>query len=174
MFLAEDFSFLMEAVDYFSLMTYDYSNPARPGPNSPLPWAKRSFAFVSKLRGRTMIFVLLSLKLIIFDKENDALQNNKLESDWVDQLMDCVYMFTIFRCVELLDPDRLNRKKILMGLNFYGFDYTSQGGGHVLGRDLIKVCMYKTKISCLCFKRCLLAHFWCLHFAIHRVKVFIL
>ena len=52
-----------------------------------------------------------------------------------------VFMFTIFRCVELLDPDRLNRKKILMGLNFYGFDYTSQGGGHVLGRDLIKVCI---------------------------------
>ena len=73
MFLAEDFSFLMEAVDYFSLMTYDYSNPARPGPNSPLPWAKRSFMFVSNLQSRTMIFVLLSLKLIIFDKENDAL-----------------------------------------------------------------------------------------------------
>jgi len=82
MFLSEDFRFLMETVDYFSLMTYDYSNPARPGPNSPLPWMKR--------------------------------------------------------CVELLDPKSLYRSKILMGLNFYGFDYTSQGGGHVLGRDLVQ------------------------------------
>ena len=25
-------------VDFFSLMTYDYSSPQRPGPNSPIDW----------------------------------------------------------------------------------------------------------------------------------------
>ena len=43
------------------------------------------------------------------------------------------------RCVETLDPDRTSRDKILLGLNMYGFDYTSQGGGHVLGRDFVEV-----------------------------------
>jgi len=81
MFLREDFD-ILDTVDYFSLMTYDYSNPSRPGPNSPIAWMKR--------------------------------------------------------CVELLDPKATRRNKILMGLNFYGFDYTSQGGGHVLGRDMVK------------------------------------
>ena len=41
MFLGEDFSNLMENVDYFSLMTYDYSNPSRPGPNSPVAWIRK-------------------------------------------------------------------------------------------------------------------------------------
>ena len=41
MFDATDFSRLVESVDYFSLMTYDYSSPARPGPNSPLDWVRR-------------------------------------------------------------------------------------------------------------------------------------
>ena len=36
MFDASDYSRLVGAVDYFSLMTYDYSSPAKPGPNSPL------------------------------------------------------------------------------------------------------------------------------------------
>ena len=82
MFLAEDLEAMFHAVDYFSLMTYDYSSPARPGPNSPIAWARR--------------------------------------------------------CVELLDPQAEHRSRILMGLNMYGFDYTSQGGGHVLGRDLVQ------------------------------------
>ena len=46
----------------------------------------------------------------------------------------------ICRCVDLLDPEGKSRSKILLGMNMYGFDYTSQGGGHVLGRDLIEVC----------------------------------
>lgn len=82
MFLEDDFNKLAENVDFFSLMSYDYSSPSRPGPNSPIDWMER--------------------------------------------------------CVKLIDPEAKFRKKILMGLNFYGFDYTSQGGGHILGRDLIK------------------------------------
>jgi hypothetical protein len=44
--------------------------------------------------------------------------------------------------VEAIDPKREARHKILLGLNMYGFDYTSQGGGHILGRDLIQVKKY--------------------------------
>ncbi|XP_032894459.1 chitinase domain-containing protein 1 [Amblyraja radiata] len=38
MFEKEDFDELVQVVDGFSLMTYDYSNAVRPGPNSPIPW----------------------------------------------------------------------------------------------------------------------------------------
>ena len=41
--------------------------------------------------------------------------------------------------MELLDPNAVHRSQILMGLNMYGFSYTSQGGGHILGRDLVQV-----------------------------------
>jgi chitinase domain-containing protein 1 len=41
MFVGEDFRQLVDEVDYFSLMTYDYSSPARPGPNSPIQWIRR-------------------------------------------------------------------------------------------------------------------------------------
>ncbi|KFK30678.1 hypothetical protein AALP_AA6G014100 [Arabis alpina] len=34
----EDLQFLKDSVDGFSLMTYDFSNPQNPGPNSPLKW----------------------------------------------------------------------------------------------------------------------------------------
>jgi hypothetical protein len=51
--------------------------------------------------------------------------------------------------VEAIDPKREARHKILLGLNMYGFDYTSQGGGHILGRDLIQVKKYRI----FCIKR---------------------
>ncbi|XP_051885061.1 chitinase domain-containing protein 1 [Pristis pectinata] len=38
MFGKQDFDQLARVVDGFSLMTYDYSNAPRPGPNSPIPW----------------------------------------------------------------------------------------------------------------------------------------
>mgnify|MGYP001203580839 CR=1 FL=1 len=69
---ANDVDRMADAVDFFSLMTYDYSNPQRPGPNSPIQWVKK--------------------------------------------------------CVENLDPQRFYRSQILLGLNFYGYDYTSEGG----------------------------------------------
>ncbi|GFS20067.1 chitinase domain-containing protein 1 [Elysia marginata] len=36
----EDIEAMVDSVDKFSLMTYDFSNPNRPGPNSPLPWVQ--------------------------------------------------------------------------------------------------------------------------------------
>ncbi|XP_072374884.1 chitinase domain-containing protein 1 [Scyliorhinus torazame] len=46
MFGKPDFDQLAPVVDAFSLMTYDYSNSHRPGPNSPIPWIR---ACVQKL-----------------------------------------------------------------------------------------------------------------------------
>ena len=72
----EDLDRMSDVVDYFSLMTYDYSSPQRPGPNSPIKWIRK--------------------------------------------------------CVETLDPNNYHREKILLGLNFYGYDYTSEGGNPIV------------------------------------------
>ncbi|KAK2536640.1 hypothetical protein Q9233_003055 [Columba guinea] len=79
MFAKREFDQLASAIDSFSLMTYDYSTPQRPGPNSPLPWVRA--------------------------------------------------------CVQVLDPDSKWRNKILLGLNFYGMDYSALGasGQPILG-----------------------------------------
>ncbi len=87
MFEWADFRRLVDNVDYFSLMTYDYSSLQRPGPNAPAGWVRR--------------------------------------------------------CVELLDPGDENRGKILLGLNFYGLRFTAEGGGHLLGRDLLQVLLHR-------------------------------
>ncbi|XP_075568643.1 chitinase domain-containing protein 1 isoform X2 [Pelecanus crispus] len=84
MFTKKEFDQLASAIDSFSLMTYDYSTPQRPGPNSPLPWVRA--------------------------------------------------------CVQVLDPDSKWRNKILLGLNFYGMDYSALGasGEPVLGNRYIE------------------------------------
>jgi len=83
MFDAQDMDNLANHVDYFSLMTYDYSNPQRPGPNSPMEWVRK--------------------------------------------------------CIDRLDPNEFHRDKILLGLNFYGYDFTASGGGPILGRDFVQL-----------------------------------
>ncbi|QQP41391.1 Chitinase domaincontaining protein 1like, partial [Caligus rogercresseyi] len=40
-FEKNDFQGLVHSFDYFSLMTYDYSNPHRPGPNAPIAWMRK-------------------------------------------------------------------------------------------------------------------------------------
>uniref|UniRef100_T1IHU5 Chitinase domain-containing protein 1 n=1 Tax=Strigamia maritima TaxID=126957 RepID=T1IHU5_STRMM len=40
MFVKSDFDALVDFVDLFSIMSYDYSNNQRPGPNSPLQWMR--------------------------------------------------------------------------------------------------------------------------------------
>ncbi|XP_009468611.1 PREDICTED: chitinase domain-containing protein 1 isoform X2 [Nipponia nippon] len=84
MFTNKEFDQLASAIDSFSLMTYDYSTPQRPGPNSPLPWVRA--------------------------------------------------------CVQVLDPDSKWRNKILLGLNFYGMDYSALGasGEPILGSRYIE------------------------------------
>merc|ERR1712088_697522 len=43
------------------------------------------------------------------------------------------------KCVETLDKGSFYRDKILLGLNFYGYDYTPDGGGPILGRDFVQL-----------------------------------
>ncbi|XP_064480298.1 chitinase domain-containing protein 1-like [Ornithodoros turicata] len=83
MFTKANFDKLSDDVTAFSLMTYDYSSPQRPGPSSPISWVRK--------------------------------------------------------CVEMLSPDQSNsvRKKILLGLNFYGYDYTSTGGAPIVGHQFV-------------------------------------
>ncbi|XP_030057109.1 chitinase domain-containing protein 1 [Microcaecilia unicolor] len=85
MFGKKEFDQLAPVMDSFSLMTYDYSTPQRPGPNSPLPWVQS--------------------------------------------------------CVQMLDPESRWRSKILLGLNFYGMDYSALGasGEPVLGIKYIEI-----------------------------------
>ncbi|XP_075043956.1 chitinase domain-containing protein 1 isoform X2 [Mixophyes fleayi] len=85
MFGKKEFDALAPYVDSFSLMTYDYSNPQRPGPNSPISWVQA--------------------------------------------------------CVQILDPESKWRKKILLGLHFYGMDYSALGasGEPILGSRYIDI-----------------------------------
>ncbi|KAI4503533.1 hypothetical protein M0802_000936 [Mischocyttarus mexicanus] len=84
LFSRDHFNELAPYIKAFSLMTYDYSNVQRPGPNSPLSWTKQ--------------------------------------------------------CVELLVPDQNDsrRNQILLGVNFYGYNYTPEGGGPILGSQYLK------------------------------------
>ncbi|CAN7998977.1 unnamed protein product [Ixodes hexagonus] len=82
MFTKKDFDSLSKHVTAFSLMTYDYSSPQRPGPNSPVNWVRT--------------------------------------------------------CIESLTPQKgAARERILLGLNFYGYSYTSVGGGPILGSQFV-------------------------------------
>ncbi|XP_046645969.1 chitinase domain-containing protein 1-like isoform X1 [Daphnia pulicaria] len=91
MFRHEDFIRLVDLVDYFSLMTYDYSSSQRPGPNSPIKWVKK--------------------------------------------------------CVEILDPESTHRSQILLGLNFYGNDYSINGGGPIVGSQYIDILKNHTSVK---------------------------
>ncbi|XP_014669370.1 PREDICTED: chitinase domain-containing protein 1-like [Priapulus caudatus] len=94
MFVKADFDRLAPHMDAFSLMTYDYSHPGKPGPNSPLYWASQ--------------------------------------------------------CVQSLCPDAESpwRRKILLGLNFYGNDYSSSQGEAIIGNRYIEILhKYKPKLE---------------------------
>ncbi|XP_014214232.1 chitinase domain-containing protein 1 [Copidosoma floridanum] len=85
LFTKNDFDTLAPNIRYFSLMTYDFSNVQRPGPNAPTEWIKK--------------------------------------------------------CVQYLVPKEkdIRRSQILLGLNFYGYHYTAEGGGAVVGSQYLKI-----------------------------------
>lgn len=66
-FNAEHYDILYEYVTGFSLMTYDYSSAARPGPNSPLPWAKSCVEILTKGYDRDSDKILLGINLYGMD-----------------------------------------------------------------------------------------------------------
>jgi chitinase domain-containing protein 1 len=84
-FVRQDLERLSPYVHFFSVMTYDYSNAYRPGPNSPIQWVQD--------------------------------------------------------CVEALVPDSksANRAKLLIGLNFYGNNYTPNGGHAIVGHEFLDI-----------------------------------
>ena len=43
------------------------------------------------------------------------------------------------KCVEILDPEAKYRERLLLGLNFYGNDYTINGGGPIVGSRYIDI-----------------------------------
>ncbi|CAL1533105.1 unnamed protein product [Lymnaea stagnalis] len=94
----EDVDAMAKNVDKFSLMTYDFSGPNRPGPNSPLQWVK-----------------------------------------------DCIFKLAP-------ESDSPIRKKLLVGLNFYGLRYianeegTLMNGEHVIGSQFAEY-LKKSKSS---------------------------
>lgn len=47
LFIQEDYDYLYDVITAFSLMTYDYSNVHRPGPNAPLQWMKDCIKSIS-------------------------------------------------------------------------------------------------------------------------------
>jgi len=87
LFNSNDLANLGSDIDYFSLMTYDYSTLMNPGPNAPINWVE--------------------------DKIEDLL-DIKSNNQW--------------------------RSKILMGLNFYGYDFTIPFGGRpIVGHEIINL-----------------------------------
>ncbi|XP_018052328.1 PREDICTED: chitinase domain-containing protein 1 [Atta colombica] len=94
LFSKQEFDELASYVNAFSLMTYDYSNIQRPGPNSPFDWTRQ--------------------------------------------------------CVELLAPEKNNhrRSQILLGINFYGYNYTPEGGRAILASEYLNILKsFKGKIQ---------------------------
>lgn len=56
----EDFDTVLPSVDYISLMTYDYSSPMNPGPNSPVAWLKQCVELLCE-KGKNREKILLGL-----------------------------------------------------------------------------------------------------------------
>ena len=51
-------------------------------------------------------------------------------------------------CVKVLTSTREKRDKVLLGFNFYGYDYPPVGGGPIINRDYIKTLKdYKVKFE---------------------------
>ncbi|XP_014480774.1 PREDICTED: chitinase domain-containing protein 1 [Dinoponera quadriceps] len=94
LFSKQQFDELAPYMKAFSLMTYDYSSIQRPGPNSPIDWARQ--------------------------------------------------------CVELLVPKKGDpkRSQILLGINFYGYNYTPDGGRAILASEYLEILkLFKGKIQ---------------------------
>lgn len=41
------------------------------------------------------------------------------------------------KCIKAISTKKNERSKFLIGLNFYGYDYTSSGGHPILGKDYL-------------------------------------
>ncbi|XP_063829550.1 chitinase domain-containing protein 1 [Ostrinia nubilalis] len=85
-FFIQAFNDIHPYVQAVSVMTYDFSNPQKPGPNAPLYWMR------------------LCVEKLVGEEDNPS-----------------------------------KRSKILLGLNFYGNSYTSNGGGPIVGTEYVEL-----------------------------------
>ncbi|XP_055711105.1 chitinase domain-containing protein 1 [Phlebotomus papatasi] len=88
LFTPQNFEYLYNYVSGFTIMTYDYSNAQRPGPNAPIKWVRDSIEYI---------------------------------------------------CPKTLRNYKEMRKKLLLGLNFYGNDFTPEGGGPIVGHEYLRL-----------------------------------
>lgn len=88
LFTPQNFEYLYNYVSGFTIMTYDYSNAQRPGPNAPIKWVRDSIEYI---------------------------------------------------CPRTLRNYKEMRKKLLLGLNFYGNDFTPEGGGPIVGHEYLRL-----------------------------------
>lgn len=51
------------------------------------------------------------------------------------------------KCVEILDPDSSHRNQILLGMNFYGNDYSINGGGPIVGTQYVDILKNHTSVK---------------------------
>jgi len=120
----DDIKQMYHSVDYFSLMSYDYSSPERPGKCFLLLCVCNTF----------ICFYWLD------DVFTDSLALNKIIFTYL-----CVFIGAnspvkwIKKSVEALIPNKAERKKLLIGLNFYGYQYTSTGGHPVFGTEYMEL-----------------------------------
>eukprot|EP00850_Spirogloea_muscicola_P007034 SM000034S12788 [mRNA] locus=s34:744501:747331:- [translate_table: standard] len=127
-FTSADVRSLAPDVDAFSLMTYDYSNAYKPGPNAPMPWVRSILqaVFPDRKPHPAMEKELQRLK----EAEDEALrmQGRELKSLPEDPLAS----------KDLSASDELG-SKVLMGLNFFGNDFVlPQGGGPVVAEKYLQ------------------------------------
>lgn len=61
MFTRKDFDNLSKHVTAFSLMTYDYSSPQRPGPSAPINWIQKCVELLAPEKGASREKILLGL-----------------------------------------------------------------------------------------------------------------
>lgn len=84
MFVQSDFENLVKDVDFFSLMTYDYSNVQRPGPNSPIHWVKECVNLLDpREENRNKILLGLNFYGLRYTAEGGG---HVLGHDWINIL----------------------------------------------------------------------------------------
>lgn len=152
LFSKADLEALSPFVDAFSLMLYDASNAEVPGPNAPLDWVASNLRHLlpTEELARRAGPLPAVLRSILTDDEFDLdLDLVRLASPDASILAteDAIADFECRRrpedglgCEDAVgDAGNDAFGKILMGLNFYGNDYSlpPQGGGPILGREFI-------------------------------------
>ncbi|CAI5495612.1 unnamed protein product [Closterium sp. Naga37s-1] len=137
-FTAGDLSALHRHVDGFSLMTYDFSPPSHPGPTAPLPWVRLCLQAllpgvapryagaygedlgVGEEEWREELRRGRELRSFVGDEDGEEEEGEEGGVGGGDA--------------------RVIARKVLVGLNFYGYEYgPNEDYRPLLGRDVVEV-----------------------------------